>query len=128
MDIFYKKEKERELFLFDRKIAPIEVAVFPLVNKDKLPEKAREVYELIKDEFSTFYDNSGSIGKMYRRMDEIGCLAMLTIDHDSLKKNDITLRDRSSMKQIRLKIKDLKEILNKFLNGVELKKLGKLIN
>jgi len=53
---------------------------------------------------------------------------MLTIDHDSLKKNDITLRDRSSMKQIRLKIKDLKEILNKFLNGVELKKLGKLIN
>ena len=128
MYIFYKKEKERELFLFDRKIAPIEVAVFPLVNKDKLPEKAREVYELIKDEFSTFYDNSGSIGKMYRRMDEIGCLAMLTIDHDSLKKNDITLRDRSSMKQIRLKIKDLKEILNKFLNGVELKKLGKLIN
>ena len=61
-------------------------------------------------------------------MDEIGCIAMLTIDHDSLKKNDITLRDRNSMKQIRVKIKDLKETLNKFLDGIELKKLGKLIN
>ena len=61
-------------------------------------------------------------------MDEVGCIAMLTIDHDSLKKNDVTLRDRNSMKQIRVKIKDLKETLNKFLDGVELKKLGKLIN
>ena len=128
MDIFYKKEKERELFLFDRKVAPVEVAIFPLVNKDKLPEKAREVYELIKDEFNAFYDNSGSIGKMYRRMDEIGCIAMLTIDYNSLKNNDVTLRDRDSMKQIRIKIKDLKETLNKFLDGTELKKLGKLIN
>jgi glycyl-tRNA synthetase len=128
MDIFYKKEKERSLFLFNKNITPIEVAVFPLVNKDKLPEKAREVYDLIKDDFSTFYDNSGSIGKMYRRMDEVGCLAMLTIDHESLKNNDVTLRDKNSMKQIRIKIGDLKETLNKFLEGIELNKLGKLIN
>ena len=127
MDIFYKKEKERELFLFDRNITPIEVAVFPLVNKDKLPEKAEKIYELIKNDFITFLDSKGSIGKMYRRMDEIGCIAMLTVDHDSLKNNDITLRNRNSMKQIRVKIKDLKEILNKFLNGVELNKLGELI-
>src|SRR3989344_764415 len=128
MDIFYKKEKERELFLFNRNIAPVEVAVFPLVNKDKIPEKAEEIYNLIKKDFSVFYDCKGSIGKMYRRMDEIGCVAMLTIDHDSLKNNDITLRDRDSMKQIRVKIVDLKEFLNKFLEGIELKKLGKLIN
>ena len=128
MDIFYKKEKERELFLFNRNITPVEVAVFPLVNKDNIPEKAEEIYELIKSDFSAFYDCKGSIGKMYRRMDEIGCVAMLTIDHDSLKNNDITLRDRNSMKQIRVKIKDLKETLNKFLDGVELKKLSKLIN
>jgi len=128
MDIFYKKEKERELFLFNRNITPVEVAVFPLVNKDNIPKKAEEIYELIKSDFSAFYDCKGSIGKMYRRMDEIGCVAMLTIDHDSLKNNDITLRDRNSMKQIRVKIKDLKETLNKFLDGVELKKLSKLIN
>src|SRR3989344_3681571 len=128
MDIFYRKENERELFLFNRNIAPVEVAVFPLVNKDKIPEKAEEIYNLIKKDFSVFYDSKGSIGKMYRRMDEIGCVAMLTVDHDSLKNNDITLRDRDSMKQIRVKIVDLKEFLNKFLEGIELKKLGKLIN
>ena len=128
MDIFYRKEKERELFLFNRNIAPVEVAVFPLVNKDKIPEKAEEVYELIKKDFNVFYDSKGSIGKMYRRMDEIGCIAMITVDHDSLKDNDVTLRDRDSMKQIRVKVSDLKEKLSKFLDGVELNKLGKLIN
>jgi len=128
MDIFYRKEKERELFLFNRNIAPVEVAVFPLVNKDKIPEKAEEVYELIKKDFNVFYDSKGSIGKMYRRMDEIGCITMITVDHDSLKDNDVTLRDRDSMKQIRVKVSDLKEKLSKFLDGVELNKLGKLIN
>jgi len=128
MDIFYKKDKERNLFLFNRNIAPIEAAVFPLVNKDKLPEKAEEIYKLIKNDFNVFYDSKGSIGKMYRRMDEIGCMAMITIDHDSLKNNDVTLRDRDSMKQIRVKIEDLKETLNKFLEGIELEKLGKIIN
>lgn len=127
MDIFYKKEKDRSLFLFNRNIAPVEVAVFPLVNKDKIPEKAKEVYDLIKNDFGVFYDSKGSIGKMYRRMDEIGCTAMLTIDHDSLKNKDVTLRDRNSMKQIRVKIENLKEVLDKFLEGVELKKLGKIL-
>ena len=128
MDIFYKKEKERILFLFNSNISPVEVAVFPLVNKEGIPEKAEEIYDLIKRDFNVFYDNKGSIGKMYRRMDEIGCMAMITIDHDSLKNNDVTLRDRDSMKQIRVKIEDLKETLNKFLEGVELEKLGKIIN
>lgn len=128
MDILYKKEKERELFLFNKNIAPIEVAIFPLINKDKIPEKAEEIYSLIKDSFNCFYDSKGSIGKMYRRMDEIGCIAMLTVDHDSIKNNDVTLRDRDSMKQIRVKIADLKKTLDKFLDGSDLKKLGKLIN
>jgi len=127
MDIFYKKEKNRSLFLFNKNLSPIEVSVFPLVNKDKIPEKAKEVYELIKNDFDCFYDEKGSIGKMYRRMDEIGCNAMLTIDHDSIKNKDVTLRDRNSMKQIRVKIKDLKDVLKKFLEGVELNKLGKII-
>jgi len=127
MDIFYKKEEDRSLFLFNRNVAPVEVAVFPLVNKDKIPEKAKEIYDLIKEDFNVFYDSKGSIGKMYRRIDEIGCTATITVDYDSLKNKDITLRDRDSMKQIRVKINDLKNILDKFLEGVELKKLGKLI-
>ena len=65
---------------------------------------------------------------MYRRADEIGVNYMLTIDHQTLKDNTVTVRDIDTMRQIRVKIKDLKETLNKFLDGVELKKLSKLIN
>lgn len=128
LDIFYKEEKERTLFNFPSNLAPIEVAVFPLVNKDKLPEKAIEVYNLLRGKFKTFYDSRGSIGRMYRRMDEIGCPAMITIDHKTLKDNTVTLRDRNTMKQIRVKISKLILTLEKFLQGEKLKKLGKLIN
>ncbi|MBU2634273.1 MAG: glycine--tRNA ligase [Nanoarchaeota archaeon] len=128
LDIFYKKEKERELFKLNRNVAPIEVAIFPLVNKDKLPEKAIEVYALLKEDFNCFYDSKGSIGKMYRRMDEVGCSCMITVDHQILKDNTVTLRDRDSMKQIRVKVSKLKDVVGKFLDGEKLNKLGKLIN
>ncbi|MCD4666702.1 glycine--tRNA ligase [archaeon] len=127
IDIFYKEEKERTLFNFNKNVAPVEVAVFPLVNKDKLPDKAMEVYDLLKDDFGVFYDCKGSIGRMYRRMDEVGCLAMITIDHETLKNKTVTLRDRDSMKQIRVKINKLKDVLDKFLDGEKLSKLGKVI-
>lgn len=127
LDIFYKKEKNRTLFKFPSHLAPIQVAIFPLVNKNKLPERTISIYNDIKNDYKTFYDSKGSIGKMYRRVDEIGCPAMLTIDHQTLKDNSITLRDRDSMKQIRVKITNLKNILDKYLSGVNIKKLGKII-
>ena len=116
------------MFKLPFNLIPIQIAVFPLVNKDKLPEKAEEVYNLLKKEFKVLYDKKGSIGRMYRRVDEIGVPAMITIDYDSLKKKDVTLRDRDSMKQIRVKIKDLNKIVKEFLNGKNLNKLGKMIN
>ena len=64
---------------------------------------------------------------MYRRMDEIGCNAMITIDHQTLKDDSVTLRDRDSLKQIRVKTKNLKEVLKKFLEGEKLEKLGKIV-
>jgi glycyl-tRNA synthetase len=89
-------------------MAPVKVAVFPLVNKDNLPEKAEEVYDEIKKCFtSAVLDGSGSIGKRYRRMDEVGTPYCITIDHDTLKNNTVTIRDRDSMKQERVKIKEL---------------------
>ncbi|MBI2107221.1 glycine--tRNA ligase [Candidatus Woesearchaeota archaeon] len=127
MDIFYKAEKERELFQFDSIISPIQVAIFPLLRKDKLPEKAKEIFETLNKEFICSYDETGSIGKMYRRMDEIGCNAMITIDHQTLKDDSVTLRDRDSLKQIRVKTKNLKEVLKKFLEGERLEKLGKIV-
>jgi len=128
LDIFYKEEKGRNLFKFPRNLAPFDAVVLPLLSNNKsIEKKSREVYDLIKNNFKIFYDDSGSIGRRYRRADEAGYPSAITIDHDSLKKNDVTIRDRDTMKQVRIKIKDLNKVLSDFLNGEDLKKLGKII-
>ena len=105
--------KEKEIILkLDKKITPIKVAVLPLVkNKLNIVKKAKEVYELLRNDFTCLYDETGSIGRRYRRLDEIGCMFALTIDFDSLKKNDVTIRDRDTMKQKRVKIKRLTDYI-----------------
>ncbi len=128
LDLFYNEDKERQMFKLPFNLVPIQAAAFPLVDKDKLPGKAEEVYNLLKNEFKVLYDNKGSIGRMYRRVDEIGVPAMITIDHQTLKDKSVTLRDRDSMKQIRVKIKDLNKVLKEFLDGKSLNKFGKIIN
>ena len=127
LDTFYHEDKERQMFSLPFSLVPIEAAIFPLVDKDKLPEKALEIYGSIKKDFKVFFDNKGSIGKMYRRVDEIGVPAMITVDHQTLKDNTVTLRERDTMRQIRVKIKDLNNVLKEFLNGKSLNKLGKII-
>jgi len=108
-----KPTKEVEILLkLHKKIAPIKVAVLPLVrNQPKLVKKAKEVYQLLKPYFTCQYDELGSIGRRYRRMDEIGCPFALTVDFESLKQEDLTIRDRDTMAQERVKIKDLNKIL-----------------
>lgn len=128
LDVFFVEEKERNLFWFNSKIAPFEIAVFPLVNKDNLPEKAVEVYNMLKENYNVLYDSSGSIGRMYRRVDEIGVLGMITIDHKTLEDDTVTLRNRDDMKQIRIDINDLNATLVRFFEGEKLENLGKLIN
>lgn len=119
MDVFYKEEAERTLFTFPANIAPITVAVYPLVNKDNIPEYSTEIYERLSKEFRVFMDDSASIGRRYRRQDEIGTPYGVTIDYDSLNDNTVTLRDRDSMKQIRIKVDELipklKQIISKEL-------------
>jgi len=104
-----KPTKEIEVLLnLDKKIAPIKVAVLPLIrNKPELVKKAKEVYQLLKSHFTCQYDELGSIGRRYRRLDEVGVPLALTIDFESLEKEDLTIRDRDTMKQERVKIKDL---------------------
>jgi len=104
-----KSTKEIEVLLnLDKKIAPIKVAVLPLIrNKPELVKKAKEVYQLLKSHFTCQYDELGSIGRRYRRLDEVGVPLALTIDFESLEKEDLTIRDRDTMKQERVKIKDL---------------------
>jgi glycyl-tRNA synthetase len=118
----------RDVLKFPRLVSPLDAGIFPLVNRNGLPEKAREIQSLLKEHgFQVFYDQSGSIGRRYRRIDEIGVAAGITIDYDSLQHNDVTLRDRDSMKQVRVKISELPEVLKRFLHGEELEKLGKLL-
>jgi len=113
-----KPTKEVEILLkLDKKLVPIKVAVLPLVkNKPELVKKAKEVYQLLKPHFVCQYDELGSIGRRYRRQDEIGTIACLTVDFESLEKEDLTIRDRDTMKQERVKIKDLIKVLSKFLS------------
>lgn len=107
-------------------LAPTKVAVFPLLkNKEELVEKAEEVFDLIKPHFDCFYDETGSIGKRYRRQDEVGTPLCITVDFDSLEDNTVTIRERDSMKQIRVSIDELKEVIRKFLEGEDFLSLGK---
>jgi glycyl-tRNA synthetase len=126
----FREDKERgwNWFAFPPKIAPYVVAVLPLVSKDGLPEKARGVYEQFKGCYDSYYDESGSIGKRYARADEVGVPWCVTLDHDSLSNKDVTIRDRDSTKQIRVKIKDLTSVIWKLMNGeIKFEKAGKLV-
>jgi len=110
--------KEVEVLLkLPKSLTPIKVAVLPLVkNKPEIVKKAKEVYQLLKPHFICQYDEVGSIGRRYRRVDEIGVLYAITIDFETLKDEDITIRNRDTMKQERVKIKDLIDVLKKKLD------------
>ncbi len=96
------------------KLAPYKAAVFPLLaNKPQLVEKARAIYDELKQEFMVAWDDRGNIGKRYYAQDEIGTPYCITVDFDSLEKNDVTVRDRDSATQERVPISELKEFLHK---------------
>ena len=107
--------KEVEIVLkLSPKIAPVQVAVFPLMkNKPELVAKAKEIYKMLQEHFVCQYDEVGAIGRRYRRQDEIGTPHCVTIDFDSLENNDVTLRDRDSMEQTRIAIPDLVSSIQK---------------
>ena len=108
-----KEEGKRTFFKFKKNVAPFEAAVFPLVNKDGLPEKAFEVYNmLLANNIMAQFDSSGNIGKMYARADEIGVPVCVTIDHQTLKDETVTVRYRDTTKQKRVHIKKNYELLH----------------
>jgi glycyl-tRNA synthetase len=101
--------EKRQVLRLKPEIAPVQAAVFPLVNKDGMQEKALEVYNGIKKSFRTFYDDKGSVGRRYRRQDSIGTPFCITIDGETMKKDTVTIRDRDTMEQKRIKVKGIKE-------------------
>jgi glycyl-tRNA synthetase len=107
-----KEGDSRIVLKFDKRLAPIKAAVFPLLkNKPELVKKAKEIYSDLAQDFMCEFDDNGNIGKRYRRQDEIGTPYCVTVDFDSLKNNDVTIRDRDTMEQKRVKIDELKDFL-----------------
>jgi glycyl-tRNA synthetase len=102
----------RTVLHFAPRIAPVKVAVFPLMKKEILATKARTVFDDLQRLWNCEYDESGAIGKRYRRHDELGTPFCITIDFDTLENDTVTLRDRDSMKQERVPIQKLIEILS----------------
>lgn len=114
MSEFYREEKigddSRMLFSVPAKLAPVKVAVFPLLkNKEDLLNKAKEIFDFLKLDWKCEFDSNGNIGKRYRRQDEIGTPFCVTVDFDSLENNDVTIRERDSMRQFRIKIDELRK-------------------
>ena len=112
----YKEEKledgsERTVLKLHPALSPFKAAIFPLSKK--LREKAEEVYGGLSKKFMVDYDESGSIGKRYRRHDEIGTPYCITIDFDTLEDNSVTVRDRDTMEQVRIKIEDLEKYIDR---------------
>ncbi len=106
-------------------LAPVKCAVMPLVRKDGLPEKAREIVNDLKFDFSTHYEEKDSIGKRYRRQDAIGTPFCITVDHQTLEDNTVTLRHRDSMQQERVNVADLHKIIHDTVSLTSLlRKLG----
>jgi len=114
-----KSTKEVEVLLkLPRSLAPVKVAVLPLVkNKPEIVKKAKEVYQLLRPHFVCQYDEAGSIGRRYRRQDEIATVVSITVDFQTLKDDTITCRDRDTMTQIRVEISKLRDTIHKILEG-----------
>ena len=97
-------------------LAPVKVAVLPLVKKDGLPELAQKIMDELKYDFNCQYDEKDSIGKRYRRQDAIGTPFCVTVDHDSVSDGCVTIRHRDTMEQQRVKIEDLRNIIDAEVN------------
>jgi glycyl-tRNA synthetase len=116
----YREEKledgsERTVLRIPPSLAPIKAAIFPLTKKDGLPEKAREIMDELKLDFNCQYEEKDAIGKRYRRHDAIGTPYCITVDHQTLEDNTVTIRERDSMEQERVKTEELEPIIRKKL-------------
>ncbi len=118
LEYAYGLKDDRVVMSFPRAIAPIQLGVYPLVSKDGIAEKAREIYkQLLNEGFATELDEAGSIGRRYARADEAGIPLGITVDYDTLKDGTVTIRDRDSWQQVRSLIKDLPKILHSYFQG-----------
>jgi glycyl-tRNA synthetase len=114
------ESSERLVLRIHPVLAPVKLAIFPLIKKDGLPEKAMSILNILKFDFNCQYEEKDTIGKRYRRQDAIGTPYCITVDHQSLTDNTVTLRDRDTMLQERVNIDELKNIVSKKIGSTDL--------
>ena len=107
----YEEEEERVVLRFAPSIAPIKVAIFPLVKRDGMDDLAKKITNDLRGDYRIFYDESGSIGRRYRRQDEAGTPFCVTVDSETLENNTVTVRYRDSMEQKRIDMNDIRSFL-----------------
>jgi len=110
IDAYYEEEvkgEKRVVLKFHPKLAPIKAAIFPLVNKDGMPEIAREIEADLRKSLKVFYDDKGAVGRRYRRQDEAGTPYCITVDNQTLEDKTVTVRERDSMEQVRIAMDQL---------------------
>ncbi len=113
----YCEEEERVVLRLHPKLAPVKAAIFPLMRKDGHPEKAQEIERMLRPHMHVEYDETASIGKRYRRQDEIGTPYCVTVDHETMENATVTVRERDSMEQIRIPISGVLPMLLERLNA-----------
>ncbi|MFO7863361.1 MAG: glycine--tRNA ligase [Salinivirgaceae bacterium] len=116
------KTDQRTVLKLPAALAPVQLAVLPLTKKDGLPDKAREIIDSLKFNYKCHYEEKDSIGRRYRRQDAIGTPFAITVDHETLEDNTVTLRDRDTMQQQRIKIDEIPQILNEKVSMTSLLK------
>lgn len=122
MEYAYREKEDRVILSFPPDVAPIEAVVLPLVSRDGLPEKAKEVYNMLRLRgLIVDYDDSGSIGRRYARADEVGVPLAITVDYQTLRDGTVTIRDRDTWKQVRCPIQELPEAIETYVRRRELK-------
>ena len=111
------KDENRTVLKFSKELTPVKIAVLPLLkNRPQLVELAKKIYEDLRKHYACVYDDTASIGKLYRRQDEVGTLFCLTVDVQSLDDKQVTVRERDTMKQERISIDKLREYCSEKLN------------
>jgi glycyl-tRNA synthetase len=113
---------------FNPKLAPIKAAIFPLIKDEKMIKIAETIYNDFRKDWNVIYDESASVGRRYSRQDEVGTPYCITVDGDSISKKEVTIRDRDSTKQIKVKISDVKEVVRRLINSeIAFEKAGKIV-
>jgi glycyl-tRNA synthetase len=129
LEYAYGVKDDRVVLSFPRSIAPIQIGVYPLMSKDGLDDKARELQKTLTQEgFTVEFDESGSIGRRYARADEAGIALGITVDYESISKGTVTIRDRDSWRQVRTEIAALPHLIHNYFQGkANFEELGALV-